>query len=882
MGVSRMALGTCLVALLAVNLGCSGKSSLVEYQVPSASVAQPATARSNVALPAPQTLRVSAAAETNYACRGGEFDVDLPHQNLAATGDNFGFFSSAGSDANGGLGRLAFGCYEFRLGPDVQQTQLHFAWDTHGWPPGNGWVALSNYQRDRWDWTRLPENDVLAVDVAENCSPEGVLYVCIAMAGPARCILHQLCLSVPPDPGPWPMYGLNPQHNRLSPYAGPQSGTLKWQFSPTGPGWQIAEVHLAPDGAIVTREGGVTIWVLNANGSVRWRSEMYDFVSNPLVSTSGVVYFYTMDTSPAGSFSLCAINLADGSARWIKRFDNYEPYPNPIACNANTLYCVLDGVLIAFDINGNPLWELDLDLSWDATLANVGPDDRIHMYSMERLWTIDPTGVVLSERAFNLNNDGVGAMVLAADGSLYVSNSYWLGRADVAGNLLWKTQTGWQTDGLPAVSDSGNVYVTEKDGDLLAFAADGTQQWQQHCADSLSCMPVITTTGLIYTATENGGIYQYSDSGYLNRLQQHNDCFKYSPAVASDGTVYIGSTQGQVYAYDSDGALQWQQASTACLYGEAIIDHSGAIYLSSRGQEFCVLDPNGVQQWVYDTSSFTQGSLTPVIRSDGMVIVPCNSNIIIGLDENHELSWTKDIYSSGYEYYSSIVMNSIGMLYLPVYPADIIALDADHENYWTFRQDTEIQGESYVPATDQDGNLYASTTRGYLVALTKDGTQQWIHKFGTTSYTPAVIGHDGTIYVSDCNGSPQSSLIAFATNGDEKWRYPLCASGEPAVANDGSVYIGDDFKHQLVALNADGSLRWSYETGAVFSGNITLGADGTIYAGCTDHYLYAVDNGGNLKWRFKTQGPIYSAPTIGADGSLYLCGYDGTLYAFAP
>jgi hypothetical protein len=98
---------------------------------------------------------------------------------------------------------------------------------------------------------------------------------------------------------------------------------------------------------------------------------------------------------------------------------------------------------------------------------------------------------------------------------------------------------------------------------------------------------------------------------------------------------------------------------------------------------------------------------------------------------------------------------------------------------------------------------------------------------------------------------------------------------------DGTIYIGSSDTY-LYAINPDGTLKWSYQTGNEIRSSPAIGADGTIYVGSFDNYLYAIKPYGSLKWKSLTNGSVYCSPVIGTDGTLYIGSNDGYLYAFAP
>jgi outer membrane protein assembly factor BamB len=107
----------------------------------------------------------------------------------------------------------------------------------------------------------------------------------------------------------------------------------------------------------------------------------------------------------------------------------------------------------------------------------------------------------------------------------------------------------------------------------------------------------------------------------------------------------------------------------------------------------------------------------------------------------------------------------------------------------------------------------------------------------------------------------------------------------PAVASDGTVYVGSD-DGNVYAFNPDGTqkgLSWPFATGGPVQSSPAVGADGTIYVGSDDTFFYAINPDGTQKWQFDTgDEPVRSSPAIATDGTIYIASNDGNLYAFDP
>lgn len=118
----------------------------------------------------------------------------------------------------------------------------------------------------------------------------------------------------------------------------------------------------------------------------------------------------------------------------------------------------------------------------------------------------------------------------------------------------------------------------------------------------------------------------------------------------------------------------------------------------------------------------------------------------------------------------------------------------------------------------------------------------------------------------------------------EKWAYNIGASIKPqipAIADDGTIYIGSEDNNNFHAINPDGTLKWTYTgiTDNVYS-SASIGSDGTIYVGSKDNFLHAINPDGTQKWKFGIGGDaIYTTPAIASDGTVYIGSDSDKLFA---
>ncbi len=140
----------------------------------------------------------------------------------------------------------------------------------------------------------------------------------------------------------------------------------------------------------------------------------------------------------------------------------------------------------------------------------------------------------------------------------------------------------------------------------------------------------------------------------------------------------------------------------------------------------------------------------------------------------------------------------------------------------------------------------------------------------------------GPVDVVVVDGGSQSNALPLEVSarpsfGRVRWRVPIEGGvrHRPAVAPDGSVYVNDT-AGLLYALDADGALRWIFDTqGQGAEGPVAIAADGTLYVASdplgAGVRIFAVNPDGSERWSISdpaSQGML-AGPNVGPDGKIY-------------
>jgi len=351
-----------------------------------------------------------------------------------------------------------------------------------------------------------------------------------------------------------------------------------------------------------------------------------------------------------------------------------------------------------------------------------------------------------------------------------------------------------------------------------------------------------------------------------------------SIAISSDGTIYVNGNN-KIWAFDKEGKEKWSKSNYRSSQGPAL-DEQGNIYFVSD-QRIIALENNGEEKWSFETDGNT--IFGPTIGPDSTI---------------YQGSWDGNFY----------------------------AINKDGSLKWKYKTEGSV---SYPSTIDRDGTIYLgggdahSGPDRYLYAFNENGTLKWKYDTQTMRVGSPAIGLDNFIIAP---ASP--ALFALKSNGDLAWRKgpegdfsgnqkaengvveeeifeqppdnqqpPLKDEGQeeeisgiisPAVALDGTIYIGNS-DGLLSAIDPNNQeIKWTFQTGpdprqSNFYGLIgfpLVDKGGTVYAGAVDGKMYAIDKEGKEKWSLQTGGRITEAsPAFDEEGTLYFTSDDGFLYA---
>lgn len=149
---------------------------------------------------------------------------------------------------------------------------------------------------------------------------------------------------------------------------------------------------------------------------------------------------------------------------------------------------------------------------------------------------------------------------------------------------------------------------------------------------------------------------------------------------------------------------------------------------------------------------------------------------------------------------------------------------------------------------------------------------------GRTLSSPA-LDTTGVIYIATMAGD----LVALNPDGSTRWtyRFGFETASTPAIDDSGTIYFGCRDR-RVYAVDGRGHLKWSFKTGGWVDASPAIAADGTVCIGSWDRNFYALDRDGNPRWQFQTAAPITASAAIDSAGVIYFGSHDQTFYALLP
>jgi outer membrane protein assembly factor BamB len=149
------------------------------------------------------------------------------------------------------------------------------------------------------------------------------------------------------------------------------------------------------------------------------------------------------------------------------------------------------------------------------------------------------------------------------------------------------------------------------------------------------------------------------------------------------------------------------------------------------------------------------------------------------------------------------------------------------------------------------------------------GQKRWEFQTGGLVSSCPAIAPDGTVYV----GSHDTKVYALdGATGEGRWTYQTGGEvvASPAVGRDGTVFVGSRDAKVYALEGVTGHKRWDFPSGGPVDNSVAIAADGTVFVGVQPDRVYALDAVTGLpRWEART-GRGVSSPSVGPEGNVYV------------
>lgn len=333
------------------------------------------------------------------------------------------------------------------------------------------------------------------------------------------------------------------------------------------------------------------------------------------------------------------------------------------------------------------------------------------------------------------------------------------------------------------------------------------------------------------------------------------------PAIADDGTIYI--------------AVDTETRET--------------LTYETSPENIFAINPDNTLKWMgHVNEGSSQGKVdqvisSPSINADGTVYISGHFGRRVHRFNSSTGDTLRTFYMDSRVRYSAPAFSTAGEVYIVTrnnndrgtrkFSTDLV------QQEWIFEAGTDF---NCVPAIGADGTIYTISTNGNIYAINPDGTQKWSAAYspdGGYASSAIALADDGTIYASaKLNSDADGVFKAYnPLDGSEKWSVTFTGDnvekGGPAVATDGTVYLGSDGGNMRAFNPIDGSIIWTYTTITSAAIEVVPAIDnlGRLYFGDTNGVFYVLNSDGTEAYTPLSLGTEITSPAaIDTDGKIYV------------
>jgi len=435
----------------------------------------------------------------------------------------------------------------------------------------------------------FPESEIHCPEDAKVC-PDGSVVGRV----PPDCEFG----SCPSDNTPqWSQSGYDSENSGRSPFRGPKTNKLKWEFKDgkTKCGHEV--VMTSP---VIDKEGNLyfgtsegSLIATTPEGKEIWRFTIPDAYSRD--KCGGSMY---------GTRELYDLNI-----------DN-----TPAIDSDSTIYFGTSGQenakkIYAIDSNGKLKWTYTIDSALQSDIK-LGYNQRIYFTTNTKIYSLDKNGK--DAKAYPIEGEN-NSPAIAKDSTVYVCSKEGLIALDKDLNRKWVYQT---QKGLircdPAINPDGNIiyFPANRENKLYAVNNDGTLKWKSDIFWNESS-PSVAKDGTIYIGTANPSV----DINSCQSLEKGSGVFfAFNPNGKEKWRYYVPPVKYMKEAGGEDNLIHCYD-NTRAIDGPSIISSDGTIYFGTDARLFIALNPDGTEKWRFQTPWGDEFDRKGAISSDGTLYI---------------------------------------------------------------------------------------------------------------------------------------------------------------------------------------------------------------------------------------------------------------------
>lgn len=289
------------------------------------------------------------------------------------------------------------------------------------------------------------------------------------------------------------------------------------------------------------------------------------------------------------------------------------------------------------------------------------------------------------------------------------------------------------------------------------------------------------------------------------------------PTIAADGSLYLGTMSG-LSALDPDGTERWSVA-LGPVHEAPSLAPGGDVVTVTRAGVVAVVSREGVVRRRVDLGAPARGS--PLVLDDGSMLVGTIDRRLHRLDAN-----LRSIFATTLEDGTGAPA-SLGPRNVVAIPSGEALALLDASGRIQHQVGLGARATSSAAVAD-DGTMWVPTRAGMLFAIDPSGRVRSRTELGSRHYDGAspALGHDGAVRVPTLS----EGLVCIGPGGTERWRLTNGAGyNAPATIDEEDTTLVLDRGGRLLAVDANGALRWQVAIGTFSFQPPVLAADGTIY-----------------------------------------------------